>query len=359
MDWNCDETSAMAMNGKTATAAGGGVTLVTVTYGDRLRFLAEAVRCALEVEGVDRALVVSNASRSPLDELERTWGGRVRIIRLAANTGSANGYAVGIQAALDDGADYLWLMDDDNAPRPGALQALLAARDQLAARPLNDFALLSFRPTVQGDIAAGIPPHRCLPRPGCFLGFHLYDLPYKLWRRTLWFKPAAAELPELIPVPHAPYGGFFAHRSVFGRIGLPDNNLVLYADDTQLTARLTEDGGQILLVTGSILDDLDESWSSPTRFSSAVAGRLCGPSDFRAYYSTRNQVYVETSNDRHPAMRAVNRFLYLGILLAVALSRGRLDRFRLLRTAIRHGEAGRLGLNENFPLPCPPGPVAN
>lgn len=336
------------------------ITMITVTYADRLKFLAEAVRHALEVEGVERVLIVSNGSVSPLEILEQQWGEQLRIIRLPANTGSANGYAEGIQAALDDGADYLWLMDDDNAPQSGALKALLAARDRLAtSRELDDFALLSFRPTLQADIAAGLPPQYCLPRPGCFLGFHLYDLPYKIWRRTPWFKPAAAGLPELIQVPHAPYGGFFAHRSVFARIGLPDPNLVLYADDTQLTARLTESGGRILLVTGSIIDDLEEAWNSPARFTSAISGRLCGPSDFRAFYSTRNQVYVEASNDHHPVLRALNRSLYLGMLLAFAVSHGRLVRFRLLLSAIRDGEAGRLGLNQNFPIPCQPGPPAH
>jgi GT2 family glycosyltransferase len=328
------------------------ITMVTVTYADRLKFLAESVRRALADEGVDRVLVVSNASRSPLEELERAWGERVRVIRLPANTGSANGYAVGIQAALDDGADYLWLMDDDNAPQPGALKALLAARDKLAAsRPLDNFALLSSRSNYQSDILAGYTLHHSLPKPGTFSGFHLLDLPHKIWCRTPWGKPAPPEvLPELIPRRHATYGGFFCHRSVFERIGLPKVELVLYEDDTELTARLTNQGGAIFLVTGSLVEDLEPTWRDKAKFGSCLSALLCAPGDLRAFYSTRNQTYIEEKLSRHKPWQSINRRTYVAIMFVMAMRYGRWARYRILRDAMKQGRAGKLGLDKRFPL---------
>ena len=37
--------------------------------------------------------------------------------------------------ALAGGADLIWLMDDDTVPEPGALRALLEARDALSRPP--------------------------------------------------------------------------------------------------------------------------------------------------------------------------------------------------------------------------------
>ncbi|HAG17557.1 MAG TPA: glycosyl transferase family 2, partial [Pseudomonas sp.] len=99
-------------------------TIVTVTYGDRLIYLRRLIEQAFAFEQITRVVVVSNASRAPLEQLTSRWPGQVRIIPLEQNTGSANGYAVGLQAALEEGAEYLWMMDDDNAPTASAVRLL-------------------------------------------------------------------------------------------------------------------------------------------------------------------------------------------------------------------------------------------
>ena len=45
----------------------------------------------------------------------------VRLAELARNYGGAGGFAYGMALALADGADLIWLMDDDTVPEPGAL----------------------------------------------------------------------------------------------------------------------------------------------------------------------------------------------------------------------------------------------
>jgi len=84
-----------------------GTTIVTVTYGDRLGYLEQLVADALSFTEIDEVLIVSNAATAPVDELAERWPGRVRVIQLAENSGSANGYAVGIEAALANGAEYI------------------------------------------------------------------------------------------------------------------------------------------------------------------------------------------------------------------------------------------------------------
>jgi hypothetical protein len=99
-------------------------TLVTLTYGDRFNFLHTLVSRSLESPLIDRVIIVSNASTSPLETLRKTWPDQVSVIYMHHNSGSARGYSVGIQAALDAGAEHIWLMDDDNAPTINAIATL-------------------------------------------------------------------------------------------------------------------------------------------------------------------------------------------------------------------------------------------
>ena len=52
----------------------GTTTIVTVTYGDRLRYLEQLVERALGFAAIDRVLIVSNASTAPLASPTRTSG---------------------------------------------------------------------------------------------------------------------------------------------------------------------------------------------------------------------------------------------------------------------------------------------
>ena len=50
-------------------------TIVTVTYGDRLIYLRRLIEQAFAFEQITRVVVVSNASRAPLEQLTSRWPG--------------------------------------------------------------------------------------------------------------------------------------------------------------------------------------------------------------------------------------------------------------------------------------------
>ncbi|MDE1166975.1 MAG: glycosyltransferase [Pseudomonas sp.] len=328
-------------------------TLVTLTYGDRLHYLQALINRSLACSQIERVIVVSNASSADLNALPRRWPGQIELIDLPSNTGSANGYAVGIEAALRRGAEYIWLMDDDNAPTLGAVETLhrrLRECEQKLGR--DQTAVVGFRPTHQADVAAGVPERFATqPRSSCF-GFHIAQLPYKVWRRLPWGKPhSSAKKPALMPVPFATYGGLLAHRSVYEKIGLPLGELVLYADDTEYTRRITAAGGQIFLVTDALLDDLEDSWNIKARTNNIYECFLLGNSDMRAYYTARNQAWF----DKHvwagsTWLYALNRTLFLFLLRQVAKRSGSGRRLGIIEQAISDGESGRLGLHKSYPL---------
>lgn len=326
-------------------------TLVTVTYADRIGYLRELLRRAFEIEGVNRAIVVSNASTSDLNVIENEWGSKLRVVRLSSNSGSANGYSVGIEAALADNAEFIWLMDDDNAPRQGALGRLHSQLEITArAYGAEKSAALGFRPSHQADIAQGVNPERAYPLRSSFFGFHYRQLFFKIKRRIGPKAPLGAA-PSSVQIPYAPYGGLMASRKLFEAIGLPNADFVLYADDTEYTRRITSRGGAICLVTDAELEDLEESWNLKESYPNTFLGWLKGGSDFRAFYAARNQTYFDKKIWMSSRIEyKLNQCIYLGLLTFFAIKTHSFPRYRLLLRAIRDGKNSRLGISKSFPL---------
>jgi GT2 family glycosyltransferase len=328
--------------------------LVTVTYSTRWALLRLALASA-QKEGIDRAVVVDNGAAVDIAALARVeFGDFVDVVTLDRNTGSAGGFKAGIQRALDLGAIYLLLLDDDNEMQSGSLAALTDAYRKCSAHtPEDKLAILAYRSDRQTDAATNLSTSGMRGNHDAFFGFHILDVPFKLYRRTHWGMRWIAKRPilPLVVVDVAPYSGMYFHRAVPELLGLPDERFLLYADDTDFSYRLTRAGGSIVLATDACLNDLELSWNVKKRFSNTFDALLWGDGDFRAFYSTRNNAYFEhCATGPNRRVRSFNRTVYMLLLQARALMAGRMSRFRLLQRAVQDGEAGHLGEHADFPL---------
>ncbi|MBN6743142.1 glycosyltransferase, partial [Acidithiobacillus sp. MC6.1] len=111
---------------------GGDVVLVTVTYGSREALLRQVLDAVHHLD-IAKVIVVNNGATWPVKtELGKTYLGFVDVVEMGGNTGSAKGFATGMQRAFDLGADYIWLLDDDNCPQLDALSVLQGRHQQLA-----------------------------------------------------------------------------------------------------------------------------------------------------------------------------------------------------------------------------------
>lgn len=329
--------------------------VITVTYGVRWHLLRQALASARE-EGLDRAIIVDNGAKEDIATLvQAEFGGFAEVLVMGRNTGSAGGFKAGMERALQSNAEYLLLLDDDNVLQPGCLQALQAAHSNgTKSVALQNLSVLAYRDNLYADVVANVSTSGMDGNRAAFLGFHCADVPYKIFRRTIWGKRWIAQRPALkqASLAIAPYSGMYFHRSVLVNHGLPDERFLLYADDTDFSSRLTRAGGQIVLVPQARLVDLEMSWHVKARFTNTLDALLMGDGDFRVFYSTRNNAYYEAcanSNGR-TFLRWVNRALYLAALQVRAIMKGRRQRFALLLRAIRDGERGRLGEHPDFPL---------
>jgi GT2 family glycosyltransferase len=133
---------------------------------------------------------------------------------------------------------------------------------------------------------------------------------------------------------------------------MPMPELVLYADDTEFSYRITKSGGQIWLLTEARLLELEASWNQKRRAQSSFEKWLTEGSELRVFYASRNQAYFDSNFwVRSTTLYRLNRFVYLMLLKLFSARCKCRERYALLRRAIGLGERGNLGIEPDFPLP--------
>lgn len=316
------------------------VCAIVLSYGDRPQILRQVLD-AVENEKVDKIVVVANAVSDPtwheLTSRNRTKPSTYFVHRTESNLGSAGGYALAISLGMKiSGRDYLWLLDDDNRPRPGCLQHLLSCQERIVAPRAG--ATASFRvdlPEVVG-IVRGSPLR--WPRPASCAGFHIRNL---LPARTDRSKATQEDMPELL---WSVYGGLLLPKALVKKIGTPMEELFLYGDDFEWTSRITHGGGQIRLCPNAVVDDLSPAWNTVGEKGSNLRRRIADLAPFRVYYELRNRVWIGRRYFPGPtSMYVLNRFVFLSAALVLAIRFRKIRRFKLVRRAIIDGERGRLG----------------
>src|SRR5215472_5201449 len=281
--------------------AGNTVTAVVVTYNRRELLLEALAAVHAQSRAPDAVIVVDNASTDGTAAAVRTRYPAVRLAELGHNTGGAGGFAYGIALALADGADLIWLMDDDTVPEPDALRALLEARGSY--------------PGTRGD-SDGVPAliaSRVLWTDG---RAHPMNTP-----RTKPFagKPErrAAAAAGCLPIRSASFVSILVDSGECRRRGLPQADFFLWNDDFEFTTRLLR-GNTGLLCPGSVVVHKTRTFGSTDADP--------GP---RFFYEVRNKIWTLRSG---AALAPAERLLYTGSTLR-----------RWARTFARSRDRGTLG----------------
>lgn len=321
------------------------VTLVTVTYGDRVHLCSETVDRAVAA-GVEHVVVVGNglgpSQKDALEGFLRDHRAATEYIDLPFNYGSAGGYHVGIGRAAEK-ARLILLLDDDNHVEPSFLDTMLATKEDLDSRLGGDFSVCGMRtkdPQHRSSVARG----RSFPPAGSFMYF---DLLQRVGRGRPGPEP---ESDRLLSIPYAPYGGLLLSAALVRRVGLPRPEFILYEDDTEFTSRVAEQSG-IFLCPDAVVSDADGKWTEvgEGRLQSLGPGRMVlSDSDARLYYSTRNRVCFDLARARgmNRARFLMNITIFTMILVIAGSLLRRWGNLRLLGGAFVDGLRGRLGIHQ-------------
>ena len=275
------------------------VAAVVVTYNRRPLLLEALAAVQAQTRPTDTLIVVDNASTDESAAAVAQQFPAARLERLARNTGGAGGFAFGLALALAGGgggpADLIWLMDDDTIPEPGALAALLEARDRYpAGRP----ALIASR-VVWTD---GRPHPMNTPRVKPFAR------PDEL---------AAAAAAGCQPIRSASFVSVLVDAAVTARRGLPQADYFLWNDDFEFTTRLLR-GQAGLLCPASVV----------VHKTAAFGGTDNDPGP-RFFYEVRNKIWTLRTG---AALTPAERVMYGGSTLR-----------RWARTFAKSGDRRALG----------------
>lgn len=214
-----------------------------------------------------RIMVVDNGSTDDSEKILRQDLTGVEIIQSGANLGFAGGNNIGIRKALELGADYVWLLNNDTVVDPQALTCLVEA--------------------MENDSGVGIT--------GSKIFYH--DEPGRIWfaggmwrkGRLHWRQRGANQLDkgqfaEPCMVGSVSGCSMLVRSAAVDKIGLMNEHFFLYWEDTEWCARALAGGYQVLFVPGSMV------WHKVS-----VSAKQSSYAQY--YYFTRNGFFFLKSHD--------------------------------------------------------------
>jgi GT2 family glycosyltransferase len=208
------------------------VTVVVLTWNGR----ALTLDCLRSLEGIltpnVRVLVVDNASADgTVDAIRARYGDRVDIVVNTSNLGYAGGNNVGIRRALEDGARFVLLLNNDTTVDAAFIDELLR--------------------TMQDSDAIGIAaPKIYFAEPTNRIWYAGGEI--SLWRGTARHigirELDRGQYDDARDVAYASGCALLARREVFERAGLLDERYRAYFEDVDLCLRASRAGFRVRYV---------------------------------------------------------------------------------------------------------------
>jgi GT2 family glycosyltransferase len=256
------------------------VAAVVVTYNRRDLLLESLAAVHGQTRAPDAVIVIDNASTDETAAAVPLHFPSAQLTALGHNTGGAGGFACGIALAQADGADLIWLMDDDTVPEPGALRALLEARQR---RPGGPPALVASRVVWTDGRAHPMNTPRVKP-----------------FASRAERSAAAAAVDGGLPIRSASFVSILVDARACRERGLPQADYFLWNDDFEFTTRLLR-GGAGLLCPASVVVHKTKTFGSTD----------VDPGE-RFFYEVRNKIWTLRTG---AALAPAERVLYTGATL--------------------------------------------
>ncbi len=248
-------------------------------------------------------LVVDNASTDDTSCYLSSLDG-ITVRTLDRNLGGAGGFNCIARYAVENGYDYLWLMDDDTIPDPTALEELVRAKEELN----DDFSFLSsYVKWTDGS--------------GCEMNLNLISYDYRL-------EPLSLLRKGFLALSGASFVSFFTKVDLIRKVGLPINDFFIWGDDYEFSLRLLKENMGYLILSSTVVHKMKDNHAPniKTDLESRVS---------RYFYYFRNNIYI---NRKHKGFKTTLAFTLEGIGIAFELFfRGKFRRSHVAFRGILHG----------------------
>lgn len=180
-------------------------------------------------------MVINNASTDgTLEYLKSGKYTDIKVYTMKRNVGAAGGFNAGFRLAYDNGADHVWMMDDDVIPDPEALEKLLKADEFLEKRGMRRSYLLSTAYTEHGQVCN--TPQVSNARNGA--GY--FDWPEQLEH-------------GLVAIGSGTFVSILVPRTTLEKYGLPISSMYIWGEDAEFTLRITREQPGYLVGTSHVV----------------------------------------------------------------------------------------------------------
>ncbi len=244
------------------------------------------------------------------------------------NVGGSGGFHTGIRAAYDNGADWIWCMDDDVFPRPDCLDKLL----EHIGEP--DAGILSPRRILDGSVFT----HE-------FRHFNFTNPLASMHGGKLKADSPTPGVQRPTPIAGCDFEGPFISRKVVEKIGLPNKDLFIFCDDTEYCLRAGLAGFGIYYIPDAVMDKhkffSDDTWTTRNQ-----------KKKWKRYYQVRNEAYLNHHYGHNLAVRYVRSLIgvagyWIPALLSMPFtSAWTMKDLHTLWQAYKDGVSERLGKHE-------------
>jgi GT2 family glycosyltransferase len=240
-----------------------------------------------------RTLIVDNGSTDGSETILRERFANIELIQTGANLGFAGGNNVGIRHALENGADYIWLLNNDTVVDPEALSELVSVMERDRTVGMVGSKIRYFdEPETLWYAGASLDPRA--PYLSCHRGLNEID-------RGQYDEPGETG--------YVTGCSLMVRRDVVGQIGMLEDSLFLYYEDADWCARARSAGWKLCYIPSSLV----------LHKASVSLGGMESPR--MTYYLARNLLYFVRRNYPGALLKAFCFDLFQNV--AVRAKKGR------------------------------------
>ena len=285
------------------------VIVLTVTYGNRWKFLSQVADAVMRDSYVYKLVIVDNASENykEIKHFADNHTDRVEIIHKGSNTGSAGGFATGLEYIKNLNCDYVLLLDDDNVPEDNFSQKFIKnlelINDKRAVilgnrNALKDNENMFFsKDKISSKIPTTFFNVFSLKKIKKFFGF------YKIKKDNIKNKD---NFRSIIEVESFAYGGTFLPLKAIIDSPLPDIRLFTYGDDIEYSWGVRKAGYHIYLCCEPTIKDIDLTFQDSYPLDLFSLKTL----DFKIFFRMRNAALISAKNTKSKLFLILNIFVW-------------------------------------------------
>jgi GT2 family glycosyltransferase len=243
------------------------------------------------------------------------------------NVGGSGGFYTGIKKAYEEGADWIWCMDDDVFPKQHCLLSLLEEVNKHEDEPLG---ILSPRRLLEGVVFTHEFQHFNFTNP-------LASMHGK--------KIKSYGLDETIEIVGCDFEGPFISRKVVETIGFPNKDLFIFCDDTEYCLRAHLAGFKLYYVPNALMDKhkffSNDTWTTKNQ-----------KKKWKRFYQVRNEAYMNHHYGKNWCVRYLRSFIgllgyYIPALFSMPFSKAwEMKDLKVLWEAYQDGIHEKLGIRK-------------